>query len=197
MHGERILAKPDRHRLIESIVTRKRIGTQFELLDALAGAGCRVTQATVSRDIRELGLVKAVDPLGRPRYVLQERRTRLDPRATLTSILGQFGHRVTVAQNLLVLQSEVGSAPAIARRTTPEELLATILRQFGRRVSAAGNLVVVQSELGSAPAIGRALDELGHERIVGTLAGDDTCLAVTPSERDARLLAREVAELLP
>jgi|SRR5256885_11496277 len=157
MQVERILAKPDRHRLIESIVTRKRIGTQFELLDALGDAGCVVTQATVSRDIRELGLEKTRDPLGRPRYVV----------------------------------------PRAARRTTPEELLATILRQFGRRVSAAGNLVVVQSELGSAPAIGRALDELGHERIVGTLAGDDTCLAVTPSERDARLLAREVAELLP
>ena len=157
MQVERILAKPDRHRLIESIVTRKRIGTQFELLDALGDAGCVVTQATVSRDIRELGLEKTRDPLGRPRYVL----------------------------------------PQTARRTTPRELLLSILRQFGRRVTAAGNLVVVQSELGSAPAIGRALDELGHERIVGTLAGDDTCLAVTPSERDARLLAREVAELLP
>src|SRR5436309_6140260 len=111
----RPLGKVERQRLIASLVARKRIGTQFELLDALAAAGCRVTQATVSRDIRELGLVKAVDPLGRPRYVLQERRTKVDPRATLTSILGQFGHRVTVAQNLLVLQSELGSAPAIAR----------------------------------------------------------------------------------
>jgi transcriptional regulator of arginine metabolism len=54
----------------------------------------------------------------------------------------------------------------------------------------------VQSELGSAPAIGRALDELEHERIVGTLAGDDTCLVVAPSERDARALARELAEIV-
>ena len=150
------LGKAARQRLVTSLIGRKRIGTQFELLDALAAAGCRVTQATVSRDIRELGLVKAVDPLGRPRYVLQERRGRVDPRTTLTSILGQFEHRVTVAQNLVVLQSE----------------------------------------LGSAPAIGRALDELGHERIVGTLAGDDTCLIVAPSERDARALARELAERL-
>ena len=109
------LGKAARQRLVTSLIGRKRIGTQFELLDALAAAGCRVTQATVSRDIRELGLVKAVDPLGRPRYVLQERRGRVDPRTTLTSILGQFEHRVTVAQNLVVLQSELGSAPAIAR----------------------------------------------------------------------------------
>src|SRR6266496_4344869 len=68
------------------------------------------------------------------------------------------------------------------------------ISQFGRRVTAAGNIVVVQSELGSAPAIGRALDELGHERIVGTLAGDDTCLVIAPSERDARSLARELGD---
>jgi transcriptional regulator of arginine metabolism len=150
------LAKPERQRLIESVVSRKRIGTQFELLDALAAAGCVVTQATVSRDIRELRLEKAHDPLGRPRYVL----------------------------------------PNAVRRTAPSEVLKTILGQFGRKVTPAGNIVVLQSELGSAPAIARALDQLDHERIVGTLAGDDTVLVVASSERDARTLARELAGVL-
>jgi arginine repressor len=54
----------------------------------------------------------------------------------------------------------------------------------------------VQSEIGSAPAIARALDQLEHERVVGTLAGDDTVLVVTASERDAKLLARELAPIL-
>ena len=45
---------------------------------------------------------------------------------------------------------------------------------------------------GSAPAIARALDELRHERIVGTLAGDDTCLVIAPSASDARALAAEL-----
>src|SRR5919206_3411657 len=156
MQAERILSKHDRHRLIESVVTRKRVGTQFELLDVLTDAGCVVTQATISRDIRELGLEKSRDPLGRPRYVV----------------------------------------PTNGRHADPRELLRSVLGQFGRRVTAAGNIVVVQSELGSAPAIGRALDELEHERIVGTLAGDDTCLVVAPSERDARTLARELGEVL-
>jgi transcriptional regulator of arginine metabolism len=154
MQARRPLRKSERHRLIESVVTRKRVGTQFELIAALADAGCVVTQATVSRDIRELGLEKTHDPLGRPRYY----------------------------------------APRHARRADPEEALRGILGQFGRRVTAAGNIVVVQSELGSAPAIARALDELGHARILGTLAGDDTCLVVAPSERDARALARELAD---
>src|SRR5262245_13812436 len=148
------MPKRDRQRLIQSVVSRKRVGTQFELLDALADAGCAVTQATISRDIRELGLEKTHDPLGRPRYVL--------PHAT--------------------------------RRTDPEEVLDTILGQFGRRASPAGNIVVLQSELGSAPAIARALDQLDHARIVGTLAGDDTVLVVAPNERDARTLARELAD---
>lgn len=150
------LAKAERHRLIESVVSRKRIGTQFELLDALADAGCVVTQATVSRDIRELGLEKTHDPFGRPRYVL----------------------------------------PHIARRTDPTEVLGAVLGQFGRKVTPAGNIVVLQSELGSAPAIARALDQLDHERIVGTLAGDDTVLVVAPSERDAKGLARELGALV-
>ena len=150
------MSKRERQRLIESVVTRKRVGTQFELLAALADAGCAVTQATISRDIRELGLEKAHDPLGRPRYVVAHSVRRLDPRELLDSVLGQFGRRVTPA----------------------------------------GNIVVVQSELGSAPAIARALDELEHERIVGTLAGDDTCLVVAPSERDARALARDLGDVL-
>jgi transcriptional regulator of arginine metabolism len=156
MQNARALGKPERHRLIESVVSRKRVGTQFELLDALAQAGCSVTQATVSRDIRQLGLEKARDPLGRPRYVL----------------------------------------PHSGRRADPEEALRSVLGQFGRRATAAGNIVVVQSELGSAPAVGRVLDELQHDRIVGTLAGDDTCLVIAPSERDARALARELQDVI-
>ena len=150
------LAKADRHRLIESVVSRKRVGTQFELLDALADSGCTVTQATVSRDIRELGLEKTHDQFGRARYVL----------------------------------------PDVARRADPVEALNSILGQFGRKVTPAGNIVVLQSDLGVAPAIARAIDQLGHERVVGTLAGDDTVLVVALSERDARLLARELAATL-
>ena len=115
MQGTRPLRKAERHRLIESVVARKRVGTQFELIDALADAGCVVTQATVSRDIRELGLEKTHDPLGRPRYYAPRNARRADPEEALRTILGQFGRRVTAAGNIVVLQSELGSAPAIAR----------------------------------------------------------------------------------
>jgi transcriptional regulator of arginine metabolism len=109
------LGKRERLRLIGSLVTRKRIGTQLELRDALAEAGCRVTQATISRDLRELGLEKAKDSLGRPRYVAPHRQRRLDPREGLAGVLGQFARRATAAQNLVVVVSELGTAPAIGR----------------------------------------------------------------------------------
>ena len=150
------LEKIERQRLITSIVSRRRVGTQHELMDALQRAGCRVTQATISRDIRELGLDKTHDVLGRPRYV----------------------------------------APQTARSSDPRDALAGVLSQFGRRVDAAQNIVVVQSELGSAPAVARALDRLEHPRIVGTIAGDDTCIAIARNTRDAAALARELADLV-
>lgn len=145
------LPKAERQRLIASVITRKRVGSQHELLEALANAGCTVTQATVSRDLRELAVEKTRDDLGRPRYVLPDVR-RADPRDSLRRVLAEFGRRVTAAQNV----------------------------------------VVVHSELGSAPAIARALDRLEHELIVGTLAGDDTCLVIADNTADAKALAREL-----
>jgi transcriptional regulator of arginine metabolism len=115
MQAERQLSKAERQRLVASLVERMRLGTQQELLEALESAGCHVTQATVSRDIRELGLEKARDPLGRPRYVLPDRERRSDPRDTLNSLLAQFGRGALAAQNIVVIQSEIGTAPAIAR----------------------------------------------------------------------------------
>ncbi|HEV8462229.1 MAG TPA: hypothetical protein VGQ38_16125 [Gaiellaceae bacterium] len=152
MQTERPLAKGDRHKLIASLVERRRLGTQQELIDALESVGCSVTQATVSRDIHELGLEKIRDPLGRLRYVVPHRERRLDPRDALNSLLGQYGRRATAAQNVVVLQSEIGSAPAIAR----------------------------------------AIDRLDHPLVLGTLAGDDTCLVIARNAADAETFAREL-----
>jgi transcriptional regulator of arginine metabolism len=153
----RPFGKTERQRLIASLVSRRRIGTQHDLLGALATQGCLATQATISRDIRELGLEKTHDQLGRPRYVL-----------------AQDGRR----------------------GPDPGEALAAVLSQFGRDAVAAQNIVVVQSELGSAPAIARALDRLSHPLVVGTLAGDDTCLVIAADRTGANSLVRELKEII-
>ena len=115
MHPERTLGKADRQRLVLSLVARKTLGTQQDLLEALAAAGCRVTQATVSRDIRELGLEKETDALGHLRYVAPGSGRAADPRTTLAALLGRFGRRAVAAGNITVVHCEIGSAPAIAR----------------------------------------------------------------------------------
>jgi transcriptional regulator of arginine metabolism len=157
MQGDtRQFGKGERQRLIASLVSRRRIGTQHDLLAALSAEGCRATQATLSRDIRELGLEKTRDQLGRPRYVV----------------------------------------PQDGRRTEPREALAAVLSTFGQRAVAAQSIVVVQSELGSAPAIARALDRIEHPLIVGTLAGDDTCLVIAADAEGAAAIARELGEII-
>jgi transcriptional regulator of arginine metabolism len=115
MDTERALGKAERHKLVLSLVGRLALGTQQDLLEALEAAGCRVTQATVSRDIRELGLEKERDALGHLRYVAPGSRRRVDPRETLRSLLAQFGRGATAAGNITVVQCEIGAAPAIAR----------------------------------------------------------------------------------
>lgn len=147
----RPLPKDERQRLLESVIGRRRVGTQAELREALAAAGCAVTQATLSRDLRELRIEKAFDELGRARY----------------------------------------AAPG--KRAAPAAALASILEQFGRKVTAAQNVVVIRSEIGAAPAIARALDRVGHPLVVGTVAGDDTCLVISRTAADARKLARELS----
>ena len=153
MQQLRQLPKAERQRLIASVVGRRRVGSQHELQGALKRAGCEVTQATISRDIRELGLEKTRDALGRPRYVLPERGSRSDPRESLRAMLAQFGVRAVQAQNI----------------------------------------VVVQSELGSAPAIARAIDRVEHAKVIGTLAGDDTCLVIARDVKEAKSVATELA----
>ena len=115
MRSEGSLGKAERQKLLLGLVERRQLGTQQELLDALRSAGCRVTQATVSRDIHELGLEKVSDPLGRLRYAAPSRDGRADPGRTLRSLLGQFGRGATAAQNVVVVHCEIGAAPAIAR----------------------------------------------------------------------------------
>lgn len=107
--------KAERHRLIQKVVGQREIGTQRELVAALEGLGCLVTQATVSRDIRELDLQKVRTHLGRPRYVISLREHPRDPARTAAHVLQEFCLLTVVAQNLIVVRCEIGTAQTVAR----------------------------------------------------------------------------------
>ena len=83
---------------------------------ALDSLGCIVTQATISRDIRELDLQKVRTHLGRAKYVLSSRERPKDPEQAAGHVLRDFARSTAVAQNLVVVRCEIGTASTVARQ---------------------------------------------------------------------------------
>ena len=113
--------KGQRHQAILALVNRGAVHTQQELAEALARRGLRATQATISRDIQELGLVRSVS-----------------------------GYR---------------SSSALVR-----ELVLSV--EFVEPVA------VIRTPPGTANLVARRIDEAALPGIAGTVAGDDTIIAV-------------------
>jgi transcriptional regulator of arginine metabolism len=145
--------KTRRHALILRVISEERIDNQERLRAALARHGVAVTQATLSRDLRELGLVKLADPAGGSFYARPE---------------------------------EGGARPAL-RKLLPALLIG---------VDGVGPFVVLRTASGAAGAVTAALDQAGWEEVIGTLAGDDTILVITRSERQRKAVADRLKEFL-
>ena len=135
--------KGTRQDLILRVISERELGTQQDVVAALSDIGVEVAQATVSRDLAELGVLKV-----RNRY--------------------------------LALPHEPGAAGI------------EVLPSFALGVTPAQNLVVVHTRDGTAGAIANVLDRVKGLKIIGTIAGQDTVMAVAP-DNDA---AEEVAELI-
>jgi len=147
--------KTRRQAKILDLIQAHDIDTQEELLRLLRGEGFDITQATISRDIKELRLVKILSGDGKYRY-----STGRNDSADISS---KFYHLFS------------------------DSVLS---------VDYAMNLVVVQCMVGMAQAVCAALDSLGREGIVGTLAGDDTIFIAMRSENNAISLVTEFKKLI-
>ena len=105
--------KVERHSKIVELIGKYEIETQEELAEKLNEAGFNVTQATVSRDIRELKLTKIQADSGRQRYVVLE-----GPKGTSAAkfirILKDGFMSMDMAQNILVIKTVSGMAMAVA-----------------------------------------------------------------------------------
>lgn len=110
------LSKTERQRLIQTVIQQRDISTQRELVNALDALGCEVTQATVSRDIRELDLQKVRTHLGRAKYVLSSRERPKDPEQAAQNVMRDFVRSTAVAEQLVVVRCEIGTASTIARQ---------------------------------------------------------------------------------
>jgi len=104
--------KEPRQKKILELVSRQGIETQQALAAALQAAGFGVTQATVSRDIRELNLVKELGVDGRYRYAAPVREGVRNYSERLKKIFQESVTSVACAQNLVVLKTLPGLASA-------------------------------------------------------------------------------------
>ena len=104
--------KEQRHRKILELIKEFEIGTQEELADRLINSGYIVTQATVSRDIRELGLTKMSVDGGSQRYVSVQ-NTEAVMNDKLLRILKDGFLSVDMAQNMLVIRYGHGGCGSI------------------------------------------------------------------------------------
>lgn len=145
--------KAQRQAAILALVQRQRVASQEDLRELLGAEGFEVTQATLSRDLRELGLVKVTDPDGAAHY----------------------------------------TAPPAVETVHPP--LARLARTLLLSVEGVGTLLVARTPAGGANALASALDHATWPEILGTIAGDDTILIITRSDRARRAVADRLRKL--
>jgi transcriptional regulator of arginine metabolism len=140
--------RDERRQRILHLLERERLKSQAELQDLLAAAGFEVNQATLSRDLRDLGVVKGPDGYELPQGTLSPQ--------SATQSLWHAVHTWLVG------------------------------------ATAAQNLVVLRTPAGGAQPLGLAIDKAALSGVVGTIAGDDTVLAVRADAQKARSLVRQL-----
>lgn len=104
--------KLERHSKIVELIGKYQIGTQEELAEYLNREGYNVTQATVSRDIRELRLSKVPGENGKQRYVVLQNQENFNDK--YIRILKDGFLNMDMAQNILVIKTVSGMAMAVA-----------------------------------------------------------------------------------
>lgn len=147
-----------RRRAIRRIIGLREVASQSELVAELADAGFDVTQATVSRDLREIGAVKVRGASMRSVYSVQPG--------------GVDGDEVT-----------------------SQQALQRLLAEFAETIVPTGNLVVISTPPGAAQVVAGAVDRVGLDGVLGTVAGDDTLLVVTAEGNGGRIVAKQLEQL--
>ena len=104
--------KTRRHAVILQLIKDNDIETQEELMNFLSAEGFSVTQATVSRDIKELRLIKSLTPTGKYKYSTV-RENNSDISSKFYSLFSGSVVSMDTAQNILVIKCLTGMAQAV------------------------------------------------------------------------------------
>ena len=148
--------KASRQRTIVDLVWHHEVRSQGELADLLAGEGFAVTQATLSRDLVELGAVKVRMAGGDTVYAIPELpKDRVAPESHLKRVLGEWLVEVAHSANLVVLRTPPGSAHVVGS-AIDRAGLADVLGS----VAGDDTVLVVTSERVGGEAVARRLSDL-------------------------------------
>ncbi len=148
--------KSQRQAKIMEVISNRNVETQEQLLSLLMQEGFRATQATISRDIKELRIVKELTNMGTYRY---------------TTAANESGGTFSARLN-------------------------TIFRECVTSFDYAQNIIVIRTLPGLASAAGSAIDSMDMNKIVGTLAGDDTVMVVMRDNNAAAAFCGEIKNLI-
>jgi transcriptional regulator of arginine metabolism len=150
------VSKTQRQHRIEQLIERNAVTSQGQLVELLAKAGVDATQATVSRDLDDIGAVKVRTAGGEPVYAVPELpKDRVAPEEHLRRVLGDWVVEVTASANLVVVRTPPGSAHVVASaldRAALKEILGT--------VAGDDTIIVVASERTGGTALARRLARL-------------------------------------
>jgi len=124
------LGKTQRQHLVVKLIEGHVVRNQMDLVELLAGEGVAATQATVSRDLDDLGAIKVRVPGGESAYAIPELpKDQVAPEDHLRRVLGDWVVEVASSANLVVLRTPPGSAHVVGSaldRAGLEGILGTV-----------------------------------------------------------------------
>src|SRR4029453_16232360 len=173
--------KAARHAALTALLRTRSLTRQAAVQEALHAKGFDPTQATISRDLDEVGAVKVRGDDGRLVYALPEPLAAdgVDE-AELRQVLALSLSAIIPTGNLVVVRTPPGHA------NLPPSLSA---------ITPTGNLVGVRPPPGHANLLASPLDRAGLPGLAGTVAGDDTVLLVCTERTSRRAIARQLSAL--
>ena len=148
--------KNERQELLLQIVSEEIIETQEQLLEALEKRGVRSTQATISRDIKQLHLVKEPSGQGSYRYAVSAQKNHLNFADRLRTIFRQSVLSVDYAQNIVVLKTMPGLAQGAASALDGMENVGVV----GSLEGDDNVMLVMRSESGAAALCAEVKEQL-------------------------------------
>ncbi len=150
------LGKPQRQHLLVKLIEGNIVHNQMELVDLLSDEGVVATQATVSRDLEDLGAIKVRVPGGESAYAIPELpKEQVAPEDHLRRVFGDWVVEVAHSANLVVLRTPPGSAHVVGS-ALDRAGLASILGT----VAGDDTLIVVAAEDVGGAAVAAHLSDL-------------------------------------